>query len=103
MPAFRVVVNLSNPVASVPRDVLVDVFLMKASHWDNGETAHPVDLAADSEVRRVFSAQVLERSVAVVRTYWEQLIFSGRDLPPPELDTDEAVIRFVSTHAGAVG
>ncbi len=103
VPGYQVVVDINNPVAAVPREVLVDFFLKKASHWDNGETAHPVDLPADSEVRRLFSAHVLERSVAVVRAYWEQRIFSGRDLPPPELDTAEAVLRFVSKYPGAVG
>jgi hypothetical protein len=38
-----------------------------------------------------------------VRSYWQQRIFSGRDVPPPELDSDDAVIGFVSKYAGAVG
>jgi hypothetical protein len=38
-----------------------------------------------------------------VRSYWQQLIFSGRDVPPPELDSDADVVKYVSKHAGAIG
>jgi hypothetical protein len=38
-----------------------------------------------------------------VKNYWQQRIFSGRDLPPPELDSDEAVVSYVLSHRGALG
>jgi hypothetical protein len=38
-----------------------------------------------------------------VKSYWQQLIFSGRGVPPPELDTEEEVIRYVGRHPGALG
>jgi hypothetical protein len=43
------------------------------------------------------------RSVAAVKSYWQQVIFSGRGVPPPELESDEAVIRHVTRSPGAVG
>lgn len=46
---------------------------------------------------------MIKRSVEAVRSYWQQRIFSGRDVPPPELDTDEEVVRYVLKHDGAVG
>jgi hypothetical protein len=30
-------------------------------------------------------------------------VFSGRELPPPELENDEEVVRFVAKNAGGVG
>jgi hypothetical protein len=54
-------------------------------------------------VRRRFSDEVLHRSVSEVKSYWQQRIFSGRDVPPPELDTDDQVVTYVLRHAGAVG
>ena len=38
-----------------------------------------------------------------VRSYWQQRIFSGRDVPPPEADSDLAVLRYVKENAGAIG
>ena len=63
----------------------------------------PVDLKPDSAVRRRFSEHVLNRSVAAVKSYWQQRIFSGRGVPPPELESEQAVLAYVTKHRGAVG
>ena len=47
--------------------------------------------------------QVLRRSPEAVRNYWQQRIFTGRGVPPPELASDEAVLAYVREHRGAVG
>jgi ABC-type phosphate transport system substrate-binding protein len=102
-PDFRVVVNPDNPSTALNRDFLTDAFLKRTTRWNDGETIHPVDQRPDSLVRRRFSDGVLQRSVAAVKSYWQQRIFSGRDLPPPELDSDDAVVSYVLKHRGAVG
>lgn len=102
-PAYRIIVHPATADSSVERKFLAQAFLKKTTLWSDGETIHPVDLPPSSPVRRRFSEEVLERPVAAVRSYWQQLIFSGRGIPPPELDNDEAVVRYVVRHAGAVG
>lgn len=102
-PVYRVIVHPSNPTTSLPRSVLVDVFLKKVTRWDHGEQIRPVDQTGDSAVRRKFSEEVLKRSVAAVKSYWQQAIFSGRDIPPVELESDQAVVQFVLKYPGAVG
>jgi len=67
------------------------------------KTIHPVDLRGEAVARREFSSRVLNRSVAAVRSYWQQRIFSGRELPPPEFDSDEAVLKYVASSPGAIG
>jgi ABC-type phosphate transport system substrate-binding protein len=101
--AYQVIVNEKSAASSVSRTLLADIFLKKATRWENGEAALPVDQRPSSAVRKAFSAGVLKRSVEAVRNYWTQRIFAGRELPPPELDSDEAVVRFVASHPGAVG
>jgi hypothetical protein len=54
-------------------------------------------------VRARFSQQVLGRSVGAVQAYWQQRIFSGSDIPPPEVDSDQKVVDFVLRNEGAVG
>jgi ABC-type phosphate transport system substrate-binding protein len=102
-PPFRVITSPNNGVSSLERKFLVDAFLKRATRWPNDELIRPVDLDADSPVRRAFSEDVLKRSVSAVKSYWQQMIFSGRGVPPPELDTDEQVVRFVLRNSGAVG
>ncbi len=100
---FRVIVHPDNPARSIGRESLADAFLKTSTRWDDGETIRVVDQRAGSSVRKAFSESVLKRSVAAVRSYWQQRIFSGRDVPPPELDSDDAVIDYVLGHRGGVG
>ncbi len=102
-PPFRVIVNPQNQAASVDRRFLADAFLKKVSRWGDGEAVRPVDLGPDSAVRGRFSEDVLRRSVSAVKNYWQQLVFSGRDVPPPELDSDDQVVAYVLRFGGAVG
>jgi len=101
--AYRVVVNEKNSVTSVERKFLEDAFLKKVSRWSTGELIRPVDLSPGSAARAQFSQEILRRSVGAVKSYWQQLIFSGREVPPPEVDTEEQVVRYVINHDGAVG
>jgi ABC-type phosphate transport system substrate-binding protein len=100
---FRVVVNARNPAGSAPREFVADAFLKRASRWTTGEPIRPVDLRPDSSTRHAFCARILKRPVAAVRRFWQQRIFSGRDIPPPELDSDESVLQYVGKYAGAIG
>ena len=100
---YRVIVNASNGAASLDRKFLAEAFLKKTTRWPTGELIRPVDLGSDSAVRRRFSEEALSRSVAAVKSYWQQMIFSGRAGPPPELDSDDEVIRYVARYPGAVG
>lgn len=102
-PDFRVITHPSRHETSVTREFVADAFLKNVTHWSDDEAIRPVDQRADSNVRRRFSDGVLRRSVQAVKTYWQQRIFSGRGVPPPELDSDDAVVHYVEAHPGALG
>ena len=102
-PVYVVIVHPKNPSTVVTRGFLEDAFLKKITRWPNDQVIRPVDLVASSPVRRKFTEDVLSRSVEGVKGYWQQRIFSGRDVPPPELDNDEDVVRYVLKHEAAVG
>lgn len=102
-PAYRLVVNPGNAATAVDRRFVADVFLKKVTRWPQDLAARPVDLADDSPVRRRFSEDVLKRSVPAVKAFWQQAIFSGRNVPPPEVDSDQEVIKFVLRNAGGIG
>jgi ABC-type phosphate transport system substrate-binding protein len=100
---FRVIVHPESSTRSATREFVSEAFLKTSTRWPDGETIRPVDQRPDSPVRKAFSDSILKRSIAAVRNYWQQRIFSGRSVPPPELDSDDAVVRYVSEHRGAVG
>jgi ABC-type phosphate transport system substrate-binding protein len=102
-PAYRVIVHPSNSATSLDRRFLEDVFLKKIKSWPSGETARPADLGPKSPVRRRFTEEVLRRPPSAIRAYWQQRIFSGRDVPPPELEKEDDIIQYVMKHSGAIG
>jgi len=101
--AYRLIVHPANPTREVDRSFVAQAFLKKVIHWPSGVPIQPIDLDQRSPVRRRWSDEVLDRSIEAVKSYWQQMIFSGRGLPPPEVTTDEQVIDFVLHRAGAIG
>lgn len=103
VPPFRVIIHPKNPAKSADKDFLTEAFLKRRTRWRDGEAMRPVDQRPKSDVRKRFTRSVMKRSVAAVRSYWQQRIFSGRGVPPPELDSDDDVVSYVLEHRGAVG
>jgi hypothetical protein len=54
-------------------------------------------------VRRVFSLVVHGKDADAVVSYWQTMVFSGRDTPPPVRASEASVLEFVRTNAGAIG
>jgi len=102
-PGLRVVVNEANPVTSLSREELADLFLKKVSSWGDGTLVLPVDQLEETAVRENFNREILRKSSNAVRAYWQQRIFAGRDIPPPERESDGAVLAFVRRNRGAIG
>lgn len=103
LPPFQIVIHPQSTESALTREFLTEAFLKKTTRWPSGGLIRPVDLRFDSPVRHQFSERVLRRSVAAVRSYWQQRIFSGRGVPPPEVESDAAVVRYVQQHPGGVG
>lgn len=102
-PAILIIVHPDVNERSVERTFVASGFLKKVTRWEGGQLIQPVDLNSQSKLRARFSEQVLDRSVAAVRNYWQQRIFSGRDVPPPEVESESAVVKYVAKHPGAIG
>jgi ABC-type phosphate transport system substrate-binding protein len=101
--AFRVILHPDNPTTTLDRKFVLEAFLKKTTRWSHDEPIRPVDLDPDSSARQHFSEEVLRRSVPAIKSYWQQMVFSGRGVPPPELESDEQVVRFVLGNRGAIG
>jgi len=99
-PTFQIIANPEIAPAELDHEFLRDAFLKKATRWSDGTVIHPADLIPSSWVRKRFSKEVLHRSVESVRSYWQQRIFSGRDVPPPELEGDDEAVAYGLKHEG---
>ncbi|AMW06508.1 hypothetical protein GEMMAAP_02945 [Gemmatimonas phototrophica] len=100
---FKVIVNSANSTTDLPADVTAKLFLKQTTKFPNGTAAQPVDQAKTSPVRATFSKTVLGRAVSAVESYWQQQIFSGKDVPPPAKASDDDVVAYVKATPGAIG
>jgi ABC-type phosphate transport system substrate-binding protein len=100
---YKVVVNSANPASELSSDAVSKIFLKTSSKFPEGGAATPVEPAKTSPARAAFAKAVLGRSVQNLDTYWQQQIFSGKDVPPANKATDDDVIAFVKGNPGAIG
>ena len=100
--AFQVIVHPDRALSSVSRDLLRRAWLKKATTWPDGSTIRPIDLPRGEAARDRFTRDVLKKTPAQLRSYWNQQIFSGKGVPPPEADSIADAIAYVLDHPGAV-
>lgn len=99
---FKVIVNASNGVSTLSRAQLSRYFLKKTTAWGNGQLVLPVQ-PSDERIRSAFSRDILGKSLGALTSYWNQVVFSGRDVPPLEKRSEDAVVDYVRSNAGAIG
>lgn len=101
--AYRVVVHRSNSTARLSRDKVSKMFLRKITQWDNRQPILPVDQAPDAPVRRSFTKQIHQRTIAAVQTWWQQQTFAGIAVAPPERPGDSDVLAYIRRYPNAIG
>jgi len=101
--SFSVVVHPSNPIVSITRAELSAIYMKRTRSWRGGHEIVPVDQPAGSPVRERFSRAIHGKNVAYVTRYWQRLIFSGRGIPPRQLQNDAAVLELVKNSRDAIG
>jgi ABC-type phosphate transport system substrate-binding protein len=99
---FIVVVHATNRTESLTQAELSRIFLRRDTHWVDSRPVLPVDQPRNSVVRSAFTTGVHGRTVGAVNSYWQQQIFSGGEIPPPERANDQAVLEFVRNNPAAI-
>lgn len=100
---YRIIVHPEHKIESVSKGKLSQLLLKKVSRWEDGTPVAPVDLESKSPVREAVSRAVHGRSVSSIKSYWQRQIFSGREVPPPEMSSESQVIDYVSRTPGSIG
>jgi phosphate transport system substrate-binding protein len=100
---YVVIVNQNNPVTSLTRQQVSEIFMKQLRRWPQGGDTHPVDQPAVAAVRDAFSRGVHNKPASAVASWWGQQMFSGRAVPPPQRPNDRAVNTFVREDALAIG
>lgn len=100
---FKVIVNSANSTSELPASVAAKIFLKETAKFPNGTGASPVDLGKGSATRAAFSKAVHGRAVSAIESYWQQQIFSGKEVPPATKGSDDEVVAYVKATPGGIG
>jgi ABC-type phosphate transport system substrate-binding protein len=97
------VVSARNPVATMSKNEIVDIFLGKTSRFPDGSAALPIDQAERSPVRDEFYLRFAGKSAAQLKAHWSKIIFTGRGQPPREVADGVEVKRYLAQNPRAIG
>lgn len=99
---ISVVVNKANG-ADIDEKAVQRIFLGKEKKFSNGNVAAPINLSAANAGRGIFDEQVLGRSSSQVSAYWSKLVFTGKGVPPSDVNNDAGVLAAVEADVNAIG
>jgi ABC-type phosphate transport system substrate-binding protein len=97
------VVSAKNPVASLSKNQVVDIFLGKTNRFPDGSQAVTIDQDEGSAAREEFYLKFADKSPAQIKAFWSKIIFTGRGQPPQEVSNDAEVKKFIAKHPDAIG
>ena len=100
---FQVIVHPSVQGTKISRANLSALFTAKTVQWGDKAQVKPVDQSAKARVRRAFATSVIGLSMGELQMYWQRRVSADHVFPPPVKSSDQEVIGYVTTTAGAIG
>ena len=97
-----VIVNNGVSSASLDNDTIKNIYLGKKSKWDDAQKIVAVALE-EGTTHQAFLKTYVKKSPSQFSTYWKQMIFSGKGIPPKAFGSDAEIVEYVSSTAGAIG
>ena len=96
-----VVANVTDKAFSLTKGEVRNLFM--SSGTSKNYVFDPVALSPGIRIRAVFNAKIIALPESRIQSYWAQMRFSGRQTPPVEFNSLEALITYVSHNDGAIG
>lgn len=97
------VVSAKNPVSTLSKNQVVNIFLGKASHFPDGRQALPIDQVEGSAARDEFYLKFSGKSPAQLKAHWSKIIFTGRGQPPQEVSNSIEVKKLIVDNPDSIG
>jgi len=101
--AVELVVNSSVPISSLSATEARNIFTMRTQQWPDGQPIKVFVLNDNNPLHKHFSKENLRVFPYKLRRIWDRNIYSGTGDAPTTLDTEEEMIKAISTLAGAIG
>lgn len=98
-----VVVHPKNPLNSISKDQVSNLFLGRTSSFPNGAPAKPIELPDTEPAFIAFHAKFTEMKPSRLKAHWSKLVFSMRVMPPREVSSAVEVRQLVAADPNAIG
>ena len=98
-----VVVSAKNPLTTLSKNQVMDIFLGRATQFPDGRRAVPIDQAEGSSARDEFYLKFSNKSPAQIKAYWSKIIFTGRGQPPRAVSSDAEVKKLILANQNDIG
>ena len=98
-----VVTGANNPLPTLSKNQVRDVFLGKVVSLPDGNSSAPIDQPASSPLREEFYMKVANMTAAQARAHWAKLYFTGRGVPPPQGKDGDDIKKRLNSMPGAIG
>jgi ABC-type phosphate transport system substrate-binding protein len=90
------------PETTVTKKDLQAIFLGKRVQWKDNTAIHPATVN-DQKHHSVFLKQYVNKSFAKWNAHWKRMVFTGNGTPPKQFATQQELLEYVATTAGAIG
>ena len=87
---------------SIEQRELQRIYLGKLTLWKNDTSIVPVMLKS-GPLHEEFIEGYIDRSVQRFVTYWRQMVFTGKGMPPKSFASESDLVDFVARTPGSVG
>ncbi len=79
------------------------IFLGKLNTFRDGGPAIPLDQKLGNTTRKFFIKTILKKTDKQMTAYWSRQVFTGRGLPPKEVDDPAALKKLVAENPNTIG
>lgn len=97
-----VIANPDLSVDSIESKDLERIYLGKKTRWEDGTSIVTVMLKGGT-VHDEFIEDYVDRSVQRFATYWRQMVFTGKGVPPRSFVLETDLVAFVAKTPGSLG
>jgi ABC-type phosphate transport system substrate-binding protein len=97
-----VIANPSVPVDTITNNELLDFYTRDIRFWNNKKSVTVFDLKPRNEIKEIFY-DYLGKSTSRMKSIWMKKMLSGEGDPPESLDSEEDILKKVSSTPGSIG
>ncbi|NLD36831.1 MAG: hypothetical protein GX654_08180 [Desulfatiglans sp.] len=99
---YIIIANESVQGDAISNNDAAQIFIGKKRAWENGDTIVPVTLT-NGTTHENFLKEVVNKSPLQFKTYWKNVVFTGKGQALKNFDSESDLVSFVVNTKGAIG